>query len=186
VRSPSSNGRAARARRVATGTMGAAVLAGLLTGCGGGSSKAHASGPSTTAGTTPALSLPADMAQKPACGMITGAEVEAAIGAKVGPPKEEAQQGRSLCSFTLAGKTDESIVVLSTTSSGVPAFFATTKAKADGPQTVAAGDEAFVSGVQGLVRKGNTMVAVLVILHQPAGQLTADATKLVQAVANHI
>ena len=126
------------------------------------------------------------MAQKPACGMITVAEVEAAVGAKVSPTKDETRPDRSLCTFSLVAKADESVVVISTSSSGVPAFFATAFNTANAPQAVTAGDQAFVSGAQGLVRKANTMVAVLVVVRQPPAQLQAAATKLVQAVGARI
>lgn len=58
--------------------------------------------------------------------------------------------------------------------------------KADRPQTITAGEQAFVSGAQALVRKGNTMVAILVAVRQQPAQLTASATKLAQAVATHL
>ena len=49
-----------------------------------------------------------------------------------------------------------------------------------------AGDEAFVSGGQGLVRRGDTMVAIIVALRRDLPQLAAAATKLVQSVGTHI
>lgn len=166
----------------------AALCAGLLAGCGGSSGGAKAGGgaaPGSTA-VLPAVSVPADLPQRAACGMITVGEVEAAIGAKVSPAKEETQTGRSLCAFKLISKPEESVVVISTSSSGVPAFFARAFNTAATPQPVTAGDQAFVSGPQGLVRRGNTMVAVLVVLRLPPAQLQAAATKLIQAVGTHI
>ena len=179
-----SNGRPRRARALAA----AALCAGLLAGCGGSSGGADAGDGAAAASTSvpPAVSLPPDAAQKPACGMITVGEVEAAIGAKVSPAKEETQPGRSLCAFRLVSKPEESVVVISTSSSGVPAFFATAFNTAAAPQAVNAGDQAFVSGAQGLVRRGNTMVAVLVVLRLPPAQIQAAATKLTQAVGTHI
>ena len=179
-----SNGRPRRALRLAV----AALCAGLLAGCGGSSGGAKAGDGAATPASTepPAVALPADAAQKPACGMITVAEVEAAIGTKVSPAKEEAQPGRSLCAFKLISKPEESVVLISTSSSGVPAFFTTAFNTAAAPQSVSAGDQAFVSGAQGLVRRGNTMVAVLVVLRLPPAQIQAAATKLTQAVAPHI
>ena len=179
-----SNGRPRRARALA----GAALCAGLLAGCGGSSGGAQA-GDGAAAATTsvvPAVSVPADLPQKPACGMITIAEVEAAIGAKVSAAKEETRPGRSLCSFSVVSRPDESVVVISTSSSGVPAFFATAFNTATAPQAVTAGDQAFVSGAQGLVRRGNTMVAILVVLRQPPAQIQAAAIRLTQAVGAHI
>ena len=179
-----SNGRSRRARRLAV----AALCAGLGAGCGGSSGGAQA-GDDADGGTTsvvPAVSVPADLPQKPACGMITVGEVEAAVGAKVGQAKEETRPGRSLCSVSVVSKPDESVVLISTSSSGVPAFFATAFNTATAPQAVTAGDQAFVSGAQGLVRRGNTMVAVLVVLRQPPAQIQAAATKLTQAVGAHI
>lgn len=181
-----SNGRTRRAPRLAA----AALCAGLLaTGCGGSSGGAQAGGGAATetSVTVPAaVPLPADMAQKPACGMITIGEVEAAIGTKVSPAKEEAQPGRSLCAFRLISKPEESVLLISTTSSGVPAFFATAFNTAAAPQAVTAGDQAFVSGAQGLVRRANTMVAILVVVRLPPAQIQAAATKLTQAVGTHI
>ena len=178
-----SNGRPRRVRKLAVAVLGA----GLLAGCGGSSGGAQA-GDGATAGSTavPAVSVPADLPQKPACGMITVGEVEGAIGAKVSPAKEETQPGRSLCGFTLISKPDESVVLISTSSSGVPAFFAGAFNRAAAPQAVSAGDQAFVSGAQGLVRRGNTMVAILVVLRLPPAQLQAAATKLAQSVGTHI
>lgn len=181
--SPPSNGR--RRRHIAVGT--AVVLSCLLAGCGGSSKAAKPNagdGPSTSR--VPAVDLPADQAQKAACGLVTQAEVEAAIGAKVAAGKQDAQQGRSLCLFALASAADQSVLVLSTSSSGVPASFAATRASAQGARDVSAGDEAFVNGGQALVRKGNTMVAVLVAVRQPPAQLTAAATKLAQTVSTRL
>lgn len=180
-----SNGRPRRAPRLVV----AALCAGLLAGCGGSSGGAQAgdgAATETTSAVPPAVPLPADAAQKPACGMITVAEVEAAIGTRVSPAKEESQPGRSLCAFKLISKPEESVVLISTSSSGVPAFFTTAFNTAAAPQTVTAGDQAFVSGAQGLVRRGNTMVAILVVLRLPPAQIQAAATKLTQAVGTHI
>jgi hypothetical protein len=112
--------------------------------------------------------------------------VEAAVGARVTPGKENAQPGRSLCSFALSTSPEQSVVVVSTSSSGVPAFFEDSRKRAEAPQAVNTGDQAFVSGSQGLVRKGDTMVAILLLLRQPATQLGAAATKLVQAAGSHL
>ena len=178
------NGRPRRAPKL----VAAAVCAGLLAGCGGSSGGAQAGDGATdsTSVVPPAVSVPADLPQRPACGMITVGEVEAAIGAKVSPAKEETPPGRSLCSFSVVSRPQESVVLISTSSTGVPAFFATAFNTATAPQAVTAGDQAFVSGAQGLVRKGNTMVAVLVVLRQPPAQIQAAATKLTQAVGTHI
>ena len=178
-----SNGRPRRAPRLVV----AALCAGLLAGCGGSSGGAKAGDGAAAASTVPPkVALPADVPQKPACGMITVGEVEVAIGTKVSPAKEESQPGRSLCSFRLIAKPEESVVLISTSSSGVPAFFATAFNTAAAPQTVSAGDQAFVSGAQGLVRRGNTMVAILLVVRLPPAQLQAAATKLAQAVGTHI
>jgi hypothetical protein len=166
----------------------AALCAGLLAGCGGSSGGAHAGDAPAAASSSvpPAVSLPPDQPQKPACGMITLGEVEAATGAKFSPAKEETQPGRTLCAFKLISKPEESVVLISTSSSGVPAFFATAFNTAAAPEAVSAGDQAFVSGAQGLVRRGNTMVAILVVLRLPPAQIQAAATKLTQAVGTHI
>jgi len=177
------NGRPRRASTLAA----AALCAGLLTACGGSSGGAQGGGgPAVSSTAVTAVPVPPDLPQRPACGMITLAEVEAAIGARVSPAKEETREGRSLCSFSLVSKADESVVLISTSSSGVPAFFANAFNKADAPQTVGAGDQAFASGPSGLVRRGNTMVAILVVLRQPGPQLQAAVTKLIQAVGTHI
>lgn len=188
VRSPlasvPSNG---RPRRRARAAIAVALCSGLLAGCGGSKAdgSAGSGGPSAT-GTAGPPALPADQPQKAACGLLTQAEVEAAIGAKVTPGKEEAQPGRSVCSFSLVSTADQSVVVVSTSSSGVPAAFDAARARVESPQPVTAGDQAFVSGAQSLVRKNNTMVAILVVLRQQSAQLTAAATKLAQAVGTRL
>ena len=182
-----SNGRPRRPRRRASGVAAVALCAVLLAGCGG-SSDASDPKPSTDS-TTPPVStpeLPADMAQRPACGFLTRAEVEAATGTKVNPGKETVEAARSLCTYTLATSAGESIGVVAVTSSGVPSFFTTAKERVTSPQTVSAGDEAFVSGGQALVRRGNTMVAVIVALRRDLPQLAATSTKLAQAVGTHL
>ncbi len=161
----------------------------MLAGCGGSSNAPGAGGGSTTVApvTTVAIpSLPADLPQKPACSLLTKVEVEAAIGAKVDIGKEQSQPGRSLCSFALAAATDQSVAIVSTSSSGVPAFFLDARAKAASPQAVTAGDQAFVSGGLGLVRRGNTMVAIVVALRQDKPQLASAAAKLAQAIGTHL
>ena len=184
-----SNGRPRLARRAAAGTVAALLSAGVLAGCGGSSSKASGDASTTVpsaGGPSLAESLPADLPQKAACAMATVAEVEAAIGAEVSAGKEEVQGSRSLCTFAVVSKPSESVVLVSTTSSGVPAFVTSAQQRAAAAQPVSAGEQAFVSGAQGLVRRGNTMVAVLVVLRQPPAQLTSAATKLVQAVGTHL
>jgi hypothetical protein len=183
-----SNGRPRLVRRAAAGAVGAVACAGLLAGCGG-SSKASGPKPETTAAPSPTVSVPAlppDKAQRAACGLVTRAEVEAAIGAKVNPGKETAEPARSVCAFNPVAGADESVAVVAVTSSGVPAFFKTASERLKTPQVVAAGDEAFVSGGQGLVRKGDTMVAIIVALHRDTPELAGMATKLAQAVGTHI
>ena len=178
-----SNGRPRR-RSLAAATAAVALCSAALAGCGG-SPKASGGGGGggATSTTAPAPTpLPADQAQKPACGLVTQAEVEAAVGAKVAAGKQDTQPGRSLCSFALASATDQSVIIVSTSSSGVPANFEASRAKAASPQSITAGDQAFVTGGQALVRRGNTMVAVLVALRQAPAQLSAAATKLAQAV----
>jgi hypothetical protein len=178
-----SNGR--RRRQLAAGT--AVVLSCVLAGCGGSSNAAKpGAGDATTTSRVAAVELPADQPQKAACGLVTQAEVEAAIGVKVAAGKQGAQQGRSLCLFSVVSAADQSVVILSTSSSGVPASFKSTRASAQGARDVTAGDEAFVNGGQALVRKGNTMVAVLVAVRQQPAQLTAAATKLAQVVGTRL
>ena len=166
---------------------GVVALSCLLAACGG-SSKAADPGPEDGAASkrVPAVELPADQPQKPACGLVTQAEVEAAIAARVSAAKQEAQPARSLCSFSLVSAPDQRVVLVSTTSTGVPDFFDSARQRAESPQPVSAGDQAFVAGAQALVRKGNTMVAILVVLRQQAAQLTAAATRLAQAVGTHL
>lgn len=178
-----SNGRPRPPLRALTATVSAALCAGLLAGCGGSSGGSRPSaGTTAVPGHAPLASLPAGSPEKAACALVTRAEVEAAVGAKVGPGKEEAQAARSLCSFPLLSMPEQSVVLVSTTSAGVPDFFATARDRATAPQSVAAGDQAFVNGGQGLVRKGTTMVAILVVLRQSPAQLAAAATKLTQTV----
>jgi hypothetical protein len=187
--SPPSNGRRRRLHgAVAAGATAVAVCSGLLAGCGGSSKGSGPAGDATaTAGASAGtVALPPDQPQKAACGLVTPAEVEAALGAKVSPGKEDVQEARSLCAFSLASSADQRVVLLATSSSGVPAAFDAARAKADSPQAVSAGEQAFVSGAQALVRKGNTMVAILVIVRQPPARLASAATKLAVAVGNHL
>jgi hypothetical protein len=177
-----SNGRPRRAPRLAA----VALCAGLLAGCGGSSGGEEAGGGAPTETTSVAVNLPADLPQKPACGLVTQAEVEAAIGARVSPGKQEVQPARSVCSFSLVSAVDQSVVIISTSSSGVPASFASSRASAQGPRDVGAGDEAFVVGPQALVRKGNTMVVVLVVVRGEGTQLSSAATRLAQAVGGRL
>jgi hypothetical protein len=177
-----SNGRPRRAPRLAA----VALCAGLLAGCGGSSGGEEAGGGAPTETTSVAVNLPADLPQKPACGLVTQAEVEAAIGARVSPGKQEVQPARSVCSFSLVSAADQSVVIISTSSSGVPASFASSRASAQGPRDVSAGDEAFVVGPQALVRKGNTMVVVLVVVRGEGAQLSSAATRLAQAVGGRL
>ena len=183
-----SNGRGRRLPRAAASPVAAVLLSALLSGCGGSSSKASGDGPAAAPPepTVATIALPPDQPQRAACGLLTQAEVEAAIGAKVGPGKENAQQGRSLCVYSLASAPDQSVAVVSTTSSGVPAAFDAAREKAGGAQSVSVGDQAYVAGPQALVRKGTTMVAILVTLRQQPAQLSSMATKLAQAVGTHL
>jgi len=163
-----------------------ALTLSLLTGCG---SSSNASGPdgggaNTTA--VPAIPLPADVTQRAACSLVTQAEIESALGVKVLAGKEEAQPGRSSCGFALASAADQLVLITSVSSTGVPATFEAARARAVSPQAISAGEQAFVTGPQALVRKGTTMVFVLVVVRQPAGQLVAVATKVAQAVGTHL
>jgi hypothetical protein len=173
-----SNGRA-------TATVGVALCAGLLAGCGGSSDAGGSDGPGGSAAapstTVTVPALPADLPQKPACALVTRAEVEAAIGARVGEGKEEAQPGRSACTFLLVSDSNQRIGIVSTSSSGVPAFVANARERVTTEQTVRAGDEAFVNGGLGIVRRGNTMVTIVVALRQEQPALAAAATKLALA-----
>ena len=184
------NGRRRRPSKAAAAALAALLAAGLLSGCGGDSSGSsdsaegeHTAAPSSTP-TIPAL--PADQPQRPACALVTQAEVEAAIGARVSAGHEQNEEGRSVCSFSLAASTDQSVAVMSTSSSGVPAAFEAASRNASGAQPLNAGDQAFVAGGQALVRKGSTMVAVLVFLRQERAQLANVATKVAQSVATRL
>lgn len=177
-----SNGRPRLSHR-AGAAIAIALCSSLLTGCGGSDGpRAAAEGEAAPAAENAPTALPADQPQKAACGLLTQAEVEAALGARVAPGKEQAQPGRSFCAYTLLSAADQSVAVVSTSSSGVPAAFAAARAKAESPRPLGAGDEAFVSGGQALVRRGNTMVAILVAVRQPPAQLSAAAVKLAEAV----
>lgn len=176
-------------RAAAAGTLALALSSALLAGCGGGSKdtgSAPGSESTTPSVTTATIPLPNDQPLRPACGLLTQAEVESALGVKVAAGREAAVAGRSSCAYTLATAADQSVLIVSTSSSGVPAAFTAAQQKADRPQSVTAGEQAFVSGAQALVRKGNTMVAILVAVRQQPAQLTAAATKLAQAVATHL
>ena len=183
------NGRPRPRYKAATGTAVAAALtaATLLTGCGGssGASGQNRGGSSSKPSPT-APALPADQPQKQACGLVTQAEVEAAIGARVNAGRQDVQPSRSVCSFTLVSASDQTVALIATSSSGVPAAFDAARKNAESPQAVTAGDQAFVTGGQAVVRKGTTMVAILVALRQPPAQLASAATKLAQAVGNQL
>lgn len=183
------NGR--RRGRAAT-TTGAAVAlcAALMSGCGG-SSKAGAGGgggSGSGAGASPVSTVAAVLsAPRPACGLITQAELEAALGAKVAAGREAVEANRSVCFFVLASGPDQSVIIGTTTSSAASAGFAADRARV-GPsvQTVTAGDEAFVAGGQAEVRKGSTSVTLLVALRQAPSGLVPVATKIVQTIASHL
>ncbi|HEX2048782.1 MAG TPA: hypothetical protein VHF27_13530 [Acidimicrobiales bacterium] len=160
----------------------------LLAGCGGGGSDSPAAagdGEGTAAAPSPAP-LPPDRPQRPACGLATQAEVEAAIGARVTPGRQQNEEGRSVCSFSLAASSDQRVALVSTSSSAVPSAFDAARASIAGAQPLNAGDQAFVAGGQALLRKGTTMVAILVFLRQDPPQLASAATKLAQSVATHL
>lgn len=174
-----SNGRPRHRVRAAVAL---AMCSGLLVGCGG----SKADGPAAPVGLPAEADQAAQAAQKAACSLVTQAEVEAAIGARVAAGKEEVQPARSLCVFVLASAADQRVVLFSTSSSGVPAAFDAARANAQSPQSVGAGEESFVSGGQALVRRGNTMVGILVVVRQQPAQLAAAATKLAQAVGTRL
>jgi hypothetical protein len=165
----------------------AAVCSGLLAGCGG-SGKA-AAGKSTGAAAASGSASSTTIAvvsgtQKPACGLITQAEIEAAIGAKVGAGHETVDATHSVCSFSLAASADQSVILISTTSSGSAAAFASARGQlGSAAQPLNVGDQAFVAGAQAAVLRGTTLVAVLVIVRQPTAGPAAAATKVAQAVA---
>jgi len=169
-------------RSLAAGAVALALCSGALAGCGGSPSKASGAGGDSPRSSGP----PADQAQKPACGLATQAEVEAAIGTRVSPGKQGDQEARSLCGFALASAPDQSVFLVSTSSSGTPAAFESARARAVSPQPVGGGDQAFVSGGQAVVRRGNTMVVILVALRQTPAQLAAAATKLALAVGTRL
>lgn len=176
-------------RAAAAGTLALALSSALLAGCGGGSKDAGAgtgSQDTTPSVTSVTIALPNDQPLRPACGLLTQAEVEAAIGVRVATGRESTAEGRSVCGFTVANAANQSVLLVTTSSSGVPAGFTAAQEKADRPRTITAGDEAFVSGAQALVRKGNTMVAILVAVRQQPAQLTASATKLAEAVGTRL
>ena len=183
------NGRRRRPSKAAA-ALSLVLSAGLVAGCGGGSSDSAGAGDGErTNGSTPTPTLPAlpaDQPQRPACGLVTQAEVEAAIGARVSPGRQQNEEARSVCSFTLAASADQSVALISTSSSGVPSAFDAARQGLPGAQPVNAGDQAFVAGGQAVVRKGTTMVAVLVFLRQQPPQLTTAATRLAQSVATHL
>ena len=159
----------------------------LLGGCGGGgSSGAAGSGEERTEAPATIPALPADQPQRPACGLVTQADVEAAIGARVSPGRQQNEEGRSVCSFALAASSDQTVALISTSSSGVPAAFDAARQTVAGAQPLTAGDQAFVAGGQAVVRKGTTMVAVFVFLRQQGPQVTNAATKLAQGVATRL
>lgn len=187
----SSNGRGRRLPRAAAAALAVSLSSALLAGCGGGGAKKAATGGggdggSTTTVTVAQIALPADQPKRPACGVVSQAEVEAAIGAKVTAGKETNQDARSVCSYTLTTAADQVVLIVTTSSSGVPAAFESARAYAQGAQPINIGDQAFTAGAQAVVRKGTTMAAVLVTVRQQPAQLSASVTKLAQAIGSHI
>ncbi len=183
-----SNGRR-RLPRAAAGALAVSLYSGLLAGCGGssGAGGPGGGGPTTVAAAAPTVTLsPGEPLQSGACTVVTKADVEAAVGAKVTDAKDEPQPGRSQCTFALASAGDQKIVFVRVTSPEVPAFFASARQKALSPQTVAAGDQAFVSSGLGMVRRGNTLVTIIVALRLEPAQQAAVATKLATSVGPHL
>jgi len=187
VRSLPSNGRRRPGSKTAARTLALAVAGTLLAGCGGSSERSGAGGGEEAATTVPTVpALPADQPQRPACGLVTQAEVEAAIAARVNAGRQESRPSGSGCTFPLVGGPDQTVAVISISSSGVPAAFEAARRSVQGAQPVNAGEQAFVAGGQAAVRKGDTMVIVLVALRQQPPQLAAAAAKLAQSVASDL
>lgn len=175
-----------RPRHLSRAAVTLALCSSLLAGCGGSDAAGSGSGGDAAPAAGAPAPLPADQPQKAACGLVTQAEVEAAVGTRVGVGTEQAQPGRSVCVFGLVSAPDQSVAVVSISSSGVPAAFEAAQAKAESPQPVGAGDQAFVSGAQAAVRRGSTMVAILVAVRQSPAQLASAATRLAQAVGTRL
>lgn len=180
--------RVRRAPRAAAAGMALAVCSSLVAGCGGSSKTSGGTAPARSAAGLASTTLaPVFGVQKPACGLVTQAEVEAAIGAKTLAPRESADQTRSVCSFSLASTTDQAVIIATTTSSAAAASFAADRARMGAAaQTVTAGDEAFVAGGQAAVRKGSTSVTLLLALRSSPNGLGPIATKIVQAIASRL
>lgn len=175
--------------KAAAGTLAVVLAAAVGGGCGGGpkpsAGGAGEAGPEPTS--PPPVALPADQPLRPACGLVTQAEVEAAVGSRLGPGQQENQEPRSVCTFGLAASADQRVALVVTSSSGVPAAFEAARGNMGSPQTVSAGDQAFASGGLAIVRKGTTMVAIVVALRrQDSARLTAVASKLAQSVGSHL
>jgi hypothetical protein len=183
------DGRRRRRSKAAAAALAVAIGAGLLAGCGGSSNPSGGGGGEAEASPSPpptAPALPADRPPRPACGLVTQAEIEAAVGARVGAGREEAQDGRSVCSFILATAADQRVSVVSTSSSGVRNAFDTARQAVDAPQPVNAGEQAFVTGGLALVRRGDTMVTILVALKRERPELASVATRLATSVGSHL
>lgn len=163
---------------MATGLM----VAILLTGCGGGGSGEKKAGKSPAA-TTPVERTGGAGVGRNACGLVTKPEVEAALGASVQAPSGAGDSG--VCSFMTTGG---QVLLLSTASPDNVKQFDSLKRNVDGPvETLSGlGDRAFLVKGQAYVLKGSTLVAITVLLSQPAPKLNQVARQLAQTAAGRI
>lgn len=139
-----------RTPRAAVAGVALVVGAGLLGGCGGSPKTAPAPGGGGKSAARPTTTSAPAEPQKAACGLVTRAEVETALGAKVAAGRESTEPSRSVCSFALASGPDQSVIIMSTTSSDAPSVFAGIRERLRASaQTVTAGEQAIVDGPQG-------------------------------------
>jgi hypothetical protein len=187
VASVPANGRTRRGpRAAAVAGLSVALCSSLAVACS--SSSGSGTKPAAASGAGAPAAAPATTAtggsQRPACGLVTQAEIEAAVGVKVNAGRESVDEFRSVCSFVVVGATDPGVILTSTTSPSSAAGFARVRDNlGDAAQPIDLGDKAFAAEPQAAVLKGSTLVAVLVTVRPaPAGA----ATKVAEAAAAHL
>jgi len=154
----------------------------MLTGCGGSGSGENKAGKSPR-GNNPVVRTGGAGVGRNACGLVTKTEVEAALGTTVQAPSGAGDSG--VCSFTTTGG---QVLLLSTASPENANQFDSLKRNVNGPvETLSGlGDRAFLVKGQAYVLKGSTLVAITVLLSQPAPKLNEVARQLARTVAGRI
>ena len=157
----------------------ALTLVAVAAGCSGGDDNKEANAQSTTT-----VGEAVDAAR--ACGLITKAEVEAAIGTRVNDGQSSGGGSTTAaCKYEVAGTQQAVIVAISTGTD--PADFQKAKASTPDVQAVpGAGPDTFVSGGKAFVLKGTNLALVAVNIDRPVPTLTEAAKKLAQAASGRL